>query len=42
MRWEFDVVATKDRRLFSRILQAIESQMVSVHSFSGDITWLIL
>lgn len=37
MRWEFEVVATKDRRLFSRILQAIENQMVSVHSFNGEI-----
>lgn len=35
MRWEFDVIASRDRRLFSRILQTLENQMI-VHSFSGD------
>ncbi len=37
MRWEFEVVATRDRRLLSRILLALENQMVSVHSFHGEI-----
>ncbi|HLI02846.1 MAG TPA: hypothetical protein VKU93_01140 [Terracidiphilus sp.] len=37
MRWAFEVVAAGDRRLLSRILQALENQMVSIHSFHGEI-----
>ena len=33
MTWKFDVVATKERRLLSRILQAFENQMVNMQMF---------
>jgi hypothetical protein len=36
MTWQFHVVATEQRRLFSRILQIVESQMVSIRSFAGE------
>jgi acetolactate synthase regulatory subunit len=36
MTWKFHVHATEQRRLFSRILQILESQMVSIHSFAGE------
>lgn len=37
MTWTFHILATAQRRLFSRILQILESQMVSIHSFAGEI-----
>jgi (p)ppGpp synthase/HD superfamily hydrolase len=36
MTWKFHVQATEQRRLFSRILQILESQMVSIHFFAGE------
>jgi acetolactate synthase regulatory subunit len=36
MTWRFDVVATAQERLLSRILQVLEVQRVSIHSFSGQ------
>jgi hypothetical protein len=36
MTWKFDVVATKQQRLFSRILQTLECQMLSIHAFAGE------
>jgi len=36
MTWKFHVSATTQRRMFSRILQVLESQMVEVHSFVGE------
>jgi hypothetical protein len=36
MTWKFHVYATEQRRLFSRILQVLESQMVSIRSFTGE------
>jgi acetolactate synthase regulatory subunit len=36
MTWKFQVYATEERRLFSRILQILESQMVSIRSFAGE------
>ena len=36
MIWKFHVQATGQRRLFSRILQILESQRVSIRSFSGE------
>ena len=36
MTWKFHVLANTQRRLFSRILQILESQMVGIHSFSGE------
>jgi (p)ppGpp synthase/HD superfamily hydrolase len=36
MTWKFHVHATQQRRLFSRILQILESQMVSIDSFAGE------
>lgn len=36
MTWKFHVQATERRRLFSRILQVLESQMVSIRSFTGE------
>jgi acetolactate synthase regulatory subunit len=36
MTWKFHVHATEQRRLFSRILQILESQMVSIRSFAGE------
>jgi acetolactate synthase regulatory subunit len=35
MTWRFDVVATAQERLLSRILQVLEVQRVSIHSFAG-------
>jgi hypothetical protein len=35
MTWRFDVVATAQERLLSRILQILEVQRVSIHSFVG-------
>ena len=37
MTWKFHVHATEQRRLFSRILQVLESQMVSIRSFAGEV-----
>jgi len=36
MTWKFHVYATEQRRLFSRILQVLESQMVIIRSFAGE------
>jgi len=36
MTWKFHVRATVQQRLFSRILQILESQMVVIHSFNGE------
>lgn len=36
MTWTFHVIATNQRRTFSRILQVLDSQMVRIHSFSGN------
>jgi (p)ppGpp synthase/HD superfamily hydrolase len=36
MTWKFHLQATAQRRLFSRILQILENQMVSIHSFTGE------
>ena len=36
MTWKFEVAATKQRRLFSRILQALESQMVTIDAFAAE------
>ena len=36
MTWKFFLLATEQRRLFSRILRILESQMVSIHSFVGE------
>lgn len=36
MTWKFHVQATAQRRLFSRILQILENQMVSIHAFTGE------
>jgi len=36
MTWKFHVFATTQRRMYSRILQVLESQMVEVHSFAGE------
>ena len=36
MTWKFHVLAITQQRFFSRILQVLESQMVRIHSFSGD------
>ena len=36
MTWKFDLHASEERRLFSRILQILESQMVSIRSFAGE------
>jgi acetolactate synthase regulatory subunit len=38
MTWKFHVQANEQRRLFSRILQVLESQMVSIRSFAGEAT----
>jgi len=37
MTWKFHVHATEQRRLFSRILQILESQMVNIYSFAGEV-----
>ena len=36
MTWKFQVSATENQRLFSRILQVLDAQMVSIHSFIGQ------
>lgn len=36
MTWKVHVLAIEQRRLFSRILQILESQMVSIDSFAGE------
>jgi acetolactate synthase regulatory subunit len=36
MTWKFHVHVNEQRRLFSRILQILESQMVSIRSFEGE------
>jgi hypothetical protein len=36
MTWKFHVYASEQRRLFSRILQILESQRVIIRSFSGE------
>jgi acetolactate synthase regulatory subunit len=45
MIWRFDLVATQDRRLHSRILQAFENQMVDIRSLvsrpAGDAVQII-
>lgn len=38
MTWTFHVLATTQQRLFSRILQILESQRVTIHSFGGEAT----
>ncbi len=37
MTWEFHVVATAQQRLFSRIRQILEGQMVIIRSFNREI-----
>jgi hypothetical protein len=36
MTWNFDICATQQRRLFSRILQILEGQMVGIPLFTGE------
>ena len=36
MTWKFQVSATENQRLFSRILQILDAQMVNIHSFIGQ------
>jgi hypothetical protein len=36
MIWRFEVVASVEERLLSRILQILEVQRVSIHTFAGD------
>lgn len=36
MQWEFKIIASKDRRLLSRIFQTLENQMMIIHSFRGE------
>jgi len=38
MTWKFYIAATEQRRMFSRILQILESQMVIIHSFKAETT----
>jgi hypothetical protein len=38
MTWTFHIHATEQRRTFSRILQILEAQVVSIHSFVGECT----
>ena len=38
MTWRFDVVATVQERLLSRILQVLEVQRVSILSFNGEMS----
>ena len=33
--WTFYVVASKQRRLFARILQVLDNQQVAIHTFCG-------
>lgn len=35
MTWEFEVIATRDRRILSRIFQTLEYQMLEIHSFTA-------
>lgn len=36
MTWKFHVLAITQRRLFSRILQVLETQMIQIRSFTGE------
>jgi acetolactate synthase regulatory subunit len=36
MTWNFQIQASDPRRLLSRILQILDTQGVSIHSFSGE------
>jgi hypothetical protein len=36
MTWRFHILATAQRRLFARILQILDSQLVSINSFAGE------
>ena len=36
MTWKFQISATENQRLFSRILQILDGQMVCIHSFTGQ------
>lgn len=36
MTWEFHVDASAEQRLFSRILQTLESQMLTIHMFHAE------
>jgi len=36
MTWKFHLQASDQRRLLSRILQILDTQGVSIHSFSGE------
>jgi hypothetical protein len=38
MTWKFHVLANAQQRLFSRILQILDHQMVSIDSFHGEAT----
>ena len=38
MTWRFDVVATTQERLLSRILQVLDVQRVTIHSFAGEMS----
>lgn len=35
MVWTFQVVGSEQRRFFARIIQVLDNQQVTVHSFSG-------
>ncbi|MEI9978230.1 MAG: hypothetical protein WDN23_04395 [Edaphobacter sp.] len=37
MTWRFHIDAIAQRRVFSRILQVLENQSVSIHYFKGDV-----
>jgi acetolactate synthase regulatory subunit len=37
MIWRFEVIATAEQRLLSRILQVFEVQQVSIRTFAGEI-----
>jgi acetolactate synthase regulatory subunit len=36
MTWKFEIFADQQRRLFSRIFQVLETQLVSVSSFAAE------
>lgn len=38
MTWKYQLRATVQQRLLSRILQILESQMVTIHSFTAEIS----
>jgi acetolactate synthase regulatory subunit len=38
MTWKFHLLATTQRRLLSRVLQILETQLVSIHSFAGEMS----